>query len=172
MTSDSMRADDPALMGALMGDGRSGTGRIVLAAGGIVLTGRNPTLEVLVIHRPAYDDWTLPKGHVDPQEELEETALREVFEETGVRALITGPAGITAHAVDLPGGRAVKQVHWFLMRPDDSPEAHAGSGDGDGEVDRTEWWRVGTALERLTYAGERELLRAALVTSTHPGTSA
>ena len=55
----------------------------IQAAGGVVVDDRNST--VLIVHRPRYDDWSLPKGHVDPGETFEQAALREVFEETGVR---------------------------------------------------------------------------------------
>ena len=131
--------------------------RVVLAAGGIVLVEGDAGLEVLVVHRPAYDDWTLPKGHVDAGESLEAAALREVLEETGLAARIVVSAGTTVHQVELPDGTAAKQVHWFLMVPagTSTPGAHA----GDDEVDRICWWPVTRAVQDLTHSGEQELLR-------------
>jgi 8-oxo-dGTP pyrophosphatase MutT (NUDIX family) len=133
---------------------------VVLAAGGVVLDTSGPDTRVLVVHRPAYDDWSLPKGHVDAGEELAAAALREVAEETGVAATIVRDAGRTAHPIELAGGPAVKQVHWFVMRPLD--DADPASRAPDVEVDRAAWWSTSTALDALTYAGERTLLAQVL----------
>ncbi len=65
----------------------------VRAAGGIVRREHGDGTEILVVHRPAYDDWSLPKGKLDPGENDAEAAVREVLEETGVRAEITADAG-------------------------------------------------------------------------------
>jgi 8-oxo-dGTP pyrophosphatase MutT (NUDIX family) len=132
------------------------------AAGGVVLragvtsgtdagVGSAVTTDVLVVHRSAYDDWSLPKGHVDDGESDERTAVREVLEETGVDAEVVEDLGLTEHPI--PGG--TKVVHWFGMR--------ARSGDPslrppDAEVDVARWLPVDEALARLTYANERDLL--------------
>ncbi len=129
---------------------------VVVAAGGLVIDGTGAEAKVLVVHRPTHDDWSLPKGHVDPGERLEEAALREVAEETGVEARIVRSAGTTEHRVRLDDGPASKRVHWFVMRPrgDTDPESRV----PDAEVDRATWWTVRSALSDLTYAGERTLL--------------
>ena len=57
----------------------------VFAAGGVVCRQSGDTVEVLLVHRPRYDDWSLPKGKLDPGESFEDAALREVEEETGLR---------------------------------------------------------------------------------------
>jgi ADP-ribose pyrophosphatase YjhB (NUDIX family) len=129
----------------------------VLAAGGVVLHTLDGVAHVLVVHRPAYDDWSLPKGHVDDGESPEDAALREVSEETGVAARIVRAAGTTEHEVELAEGRATKRVHWYVMRPAHA-EADPSSRAPDAEVDRATWWPVDAALEDLTHAGERELL--------------
>jgi 8-oxo-(d)GTP phosphatase len=130
-------------------------GDVIVAAGGVVIDGDGPTGRVLVVHRPAYDDWSLPKGHLDAGEEPQDTALREVLEETGVRTHLIDRLGTTEHAV----ADGLKRVHWFLMRPDEgTPDPSRRTPDA--EVDAAEWWPVTTATERLTYANERRLLAA------------
>jgi 8-oxo-dGTP pyrophosphatase MutT (NUDIX family) len=128
---------------------------VIVAAGGVVRDGAGRAGRVLVVHRPAYDDWTLPKGHVDAGEDAPSAALREVLEETGIRARLVSTLPSTEHAV----GHALKRVHWFLMCPTEEAGAPIGRGS-DGEVDAAEWWPFATAAERLTYASERALLVA------------
>lgn len=138
---------------------------VVVAAGGVVLDDTAGRLRVLVVHRPAYDDWSLPKGHVDEGETPVDTAVREVLEETGVEAHVTGEAGTTEHPVALTRSGttldATKRVHWFTMRPADDAQDPA-ERTGDDEVDVAEWWRVERALTGLTHAGERQLLARVL----------
>ena len=133
--------------------------RAVVAAGGVVLRTLDDVPHVLVVHRPRYDDWSLPKGHLDADEGPQEAAVREVEEETGVRARIVAPAGTTEHPVTLAEGSATKRVHWYLMRPSDTTDPSA--RPADEEVDVAAWWPVVRALTDLTHAGERALLRLA-----------
>lgn len=145
------RADD---------DSSDASAAVVVAAGGVVLDRTREPTTVLVVHRPAYEDWTLPKGHVDPGETPSDAALREVAEETGVTAAITDVAGATEHTVTLASGEALKRVHWFTMRPLQGSDLSA--RPPDTEVDHAAWWPVDTALTDLTYAGERALLARVL----------
>ena len=93
----------------------------VRAAGGIVLRrATDGEWQVLLVHRPRYDDWSLPKGKADPGERDEETALREVEEETGLRCTLGAPAGRTRYR-DSKGRDKV--VHYWLMQPESAAAA-------------------------------------------------
>jgi len=119
------------------------------AAGGVLtrLSASGP--EIVVIHRPRYDDWSLPKGKLKLGESWEAAALREVREETGYRATITSFAGPITYQVD---GRAKIVVFWN-MRAEDDPIFRASR-----EVDAREWMSPADACERLDYAVERQLI--------------
>jgi 8-oxo-dGTP diphosphatase len=107
--------------------------------------------EIVLVHRPKYDDWTLPKGKLLPGEDDRHAALREVEEETGLRCSIARPIG----AIDYRDatGRS-KTVRYFLMRP------RSGTFTPTHEVDRIVWLPLEQATEQLTYDHDRELLRA------------
>src|SRR5438309_5213995 len=89
---------------------------VVRAAGGVVYRPRkrDGSREVVMIHRPKYDDWTLPKGKLEPGESVEDAAVREVFEETGFRTEIERRIGETAYR-DRHG--RPKRVTYYAMRP-------------------------------------------------------
>jgi 8-oxo-(d)GTP phosphatase len=144
---------------------------VIRAAGGVVV--RVPTgtecsdarlwdqpdaYEVLVVHRVEHDDWSLPKGHLDPGEDDAEAALRETYEETGVHATILAPLPATEHVT--PRGR--KTVTWFLMTPlDGDPRLR----DADGEVDVARFVPAGELRELLTYSSDIELALLAVRTA-------
>jgi len=140
--------------------------RLVEAAGGVEIStapASGDPLRVLIVHRPRYDDWSLPKGHVEAGERPSDAALREVREETGVRAEAIAPLGTTEHRV----AEATKRVHWFLMRPAtdlDDPAAGTARLD-DGEVDDARWCDVLEAARLLSYPSELALLQRALEVS-------
>jgi 8-oxo-dGTP diphosphatase len=120
----------------------------IRAAGGVVMRdGR-----VLLVHRPRYDDWTLPKGKLDHGESYEEAALREVEEETGMRCTLGRELPRTQYRV----GDRPKVVRYWLM----TPEAETAFVPND-ETDELRWVTPQEALELLTYDRDRDVLSAA-----------
>jgi 8-oxo-dGTP diphosphatase len=122
--------------------------RIDAAGGVVVRDGR-----VLLVHRPRYDDWTFPKGKLDPGESFEEAAVREVEEETGLRCTLGDELASTRYDV---GGRP-KLVRYWLM----TPESEAAFEEND-ETDDLRWLTPDEAKSFLSYARDRELLRIAV----------
>ena len=135
----------------------------VRAAGGIVLR-HAPTgdWQVLLVHRPHYGDWSLPKGKADAGERDEETALREVEEETGLRCTLGVPAGRTRYR-DSKGRDKV--VHYWLMQPESAEATADGAFVPNDEVDAIRWCTITEATTLLTYAHDRKLLTKAPVPS-------
>jgi 8-oxo-dGTP pyrophosphatase MutT (NUDIX family) len=124
----------------------------IRAAGGIVHRRNGDEVEVLVVHRPRYEDWSLPKGKVDPGETLEQAALREVEEETGVRAKLGEHVGKNEYRDR--HGRS-KRVDWWLMEPVD------GDFVPNEEVDETRWVPVAEARDLLTHEDDFRLIEEA-----------
>ena len=126
----------------------------VRAAGAVVWRsdGRGRRV-VAVIHRPKYDDWSLPKGKLDPGEDDHEAAVREIREETAAHGEITGDLGEVRYRVSRRGRRADKVVRYFEMRV---------TADGpfvpNAEVDELRWLPVEEAAELLTYERDRDVL--------------
>jgi len=118
----------------------------VRAAGGLVFQDD----DVLLVHRPQYDDWTFPKGKAEEDESDEECALREVHEETGLRCALDEEIGVTEY-VDAKG--RPKRVRWWRMHPlaDDGFVANA-------EVDELRWLDADGARALLTYERDLALL--------------
>lgn len=132
--------------------------RITTAAGGIVWRNRpgparpEPRVEVLVVHRPSYDDWTFPKGKTDPGEQLQTTAVREIGEEAGIRVRLGHPLQDLSYPIS--GG--TKVVSYWCARaigPDDSAPFVPNK-----EVDEVRWVGVRDVGKLLTYEHDRTLL--------------
>ncbi|REK37447.1 MAG: NUDIX hydrolase [Actinobacteria bacterium] len=126
--------------------------RTIRAAGGVVLKKTSKgNLRVLISHRPRYDDWSFPKGKMDKGETPEETAIREILEETGYHCRIVAPLRTTRYRV----GSGIKEVDWFAMRPlPDSPGFKKNS-----EVDEIQWVGRKEAKKALDYEHDRNLIR-------------
>jgi 8-oxo-dGTP pyrophosphatase MutT (NUDIX family) len=114
----------------------------VLAAGGVVWRRQRDEVDVVLIHRPRYDDWSIPKGKLDPGETDEQAALREVEEETTIVATL-GPELPSTTYLDRSGKH--KRVRYWAMTVTE------GSPSGANEVDRAEWVPIEEAARWLTY---------------------
>jgi 8-oxo-dGTP pyrophosphatase MutT (NUDIX family) len=137
--------------GALVADAsRLDVTETVRAAGGLVRRrGEDGTTEILVVHRPAYDDWSFPKGKLEPGESEEDAAVREVEEETGLRCRCERELATTRYRD--ARGRA-KTVRYWLMTPVDGALAAA------NEIDEARFVTLSEAVELLTYERDRDLL--------------
>jgi 8-oxo-dGTP diphosphatase len=125
-------------------------GDVVRAAGGIVWRrGEDAAVEIVLVHRPAYDDWAFPKGKLHAGEEDEEAALREVEEETGLRCRLGVELGTTSYH-DSQG--RPKVVRYWEMTPDGGTLAPA------NEIDDARWVPLDEAEALLTYARDHDLL--------------
>jgi 8-oxo-dGTP diphosphatase len=123
---------------------------IVRAAGGIVVRGTGDDAEVLLVHRPR-GDWTFPKGKAEPGEADEETALREVEEETGWRCELGEFAGQTEYR-DARGRPKVAR-YWMM-----TPRSVVTAFDPNEEIDDLRWCSRRDAGRLLTYQPDRWLL--------------
>jgi 8-oxo-dGTP diphosphatase len=122
----------------------------VKASGGVVWRRARGGVEVALVHRPRYDDWSFPKGKLDPGETWEEAALREVEEEIGLRCRLGHELPPTAYRDNK--GRA-KVVRYWMMEPLD------GEFEPSREVDEVRWLTPADADRLLSYEHDRELLR-------------
>ena len=127
---------------------KAAQGRVKAAGGVVVRDGR-----VAVVHRPRYDDWTFPKGKLDPGESFGQAALREVEEETGLRCRLGRELPPTAYT-DARG--RPKIVRYWLMEVENDP----GFVPND-EVDELRWLPRAEAEALLSYSRDTELLSAA-----------
>ena len=144
-----------ACPGKAWGDGARPPGTVrrvsdrIDAAGGVVVRDGM----VLLVHRPRYDDWTFPKGKLDPGESFEDAAVREVEEETGVRCSLDRELASTRYKV----GDRPKLVRYWLMTPETENPF-----EPNDETDDLRWLAPEDAKGLLTYARDRELLSVAV----------
>jgi 8-oxo-dGTP pyrophosphatase MutT (NUDIX family) len=127
----------------------------ILAAGGIIVDDKLGVRRVLLVHRPGYDDWSFPKGKLDPGETVEQAALREVNEETGLECRILRELAVTQYRYRTrnKGRLKPKSVHYFLMEP-----LSQRINVPVEEVDLAEWLEIEEARKRLTYDQDKKLL--------------
>jgi 8-oxo-dGTP diphosphatase len=118
----------------------------VRAAGGVIVRDGS----VLLVHRPRYDDWSFPKGKLEPGESWEEAAVREVAEETGLECALGEELGRTTYR---DGQGRAKEVRYYRMESGGLPRAQ-------NEVDEVRWVPVAEAPGLLSYGRDRDLIRA------------
>lgn len=122
----------------------------VRAAGGVVWRREGNTTSVLLVHRPRYDDWSLPKGKLDEGEDFATAAVREIAEETGVTGDL-GPELGEVHYIDHHG--RPKVVRWWAL------EARStGMPEDSEEVDELRWLPLEGARDLLSYPTDVEVL--------------
>jgi 8-oxo-dGTP diphosphatase len=127
----------------------------IFAAGVVCWREQKETLEVLLVHRTRYKDWSFPKGKQDPGETLPETAIREMFEETGIKLKL---------------GRQLSEVSYKISEDEDKVVQYWSSKlktkawkktefQPNEEIAKLKWMNVEDALEKLSYEHDKELLR-------------
>ena len=122
-------------------------GHDVKAAGCVV---RRADGAIAVVHRPQYDDWSLPKGKLDPGESFEEAAVREVEEEIGVR----GTLGAELRATEYTDHKG----RWKIVRYWEMETADGGGFTPNDEVDEVRWLSPSEAKALLSYDRDRDLI--------------
>jgi len=120
----------------------------VKAAGGVIVRGSKKGQKVLLIHRPRYNDWSFPKGKLEPGETFKQAALREVLEETGFSCKLYKPSLPSLTYMDR--NNRSKEVRYWLMT------VLSGTFEPNDEVDLIAWVRVDNVTDRLTYIKDRQ----------------
>ncbi|CAN5150999.1 hypothetical protein BH20ACT24_BH20ACT24_03470 [soil metagenome] len=139
---------------------RRGGTRFEHSAGGVVLRSARSGAEVVLASRRSARGslaWGLPKGLVEAEESPEDTAVREVLEETGLRAEVRRPLGDISYWYVWNGDRVHKTVSFFLM------EAAGGDfSQRDSEMEEVRWFPPDEAVRTASYRGEQDVLRRAM----------
>ena len=129
------------------------------SAGGVVVNDDHEVVVIVPTRRSADGSrvLALPKGHPDGKESAVQAALREVREEAGIEAEVVGSLGEVRYWYQRSGRRIAKVVEFFLLR-----YVSGDVRDHDHEVEHARWIPAAQAMETLTYAGERDMVRAAV----------
>ena len=131
---------------------------VIKAAGGLLWRANGTSQEIAIIHRPHHNDWSLPKGKLEPGESWQTTALREVWEETGCLAKLDSFAGSVAYTFN---GIAKVVLFWNMSI------VKEGEFKPNLEVDQLIWMSAKEALKKLDYSGERALIHKSLLSKAN-----
>jgi 8-oxo-dGTP diphosphatase len=112
-------------------------------------------VEVVLVHRPRYDDWSLPKGKLEKGESFEQAALREIEEETGLRCRLGSELEPASYADNKGRSKIVRWYRMELLEPEQEPPAF----EPNEEVDELRWLRPAEAADLVDYEHDRLLLR-------------
>lgn len=124
---------------------------MIRAAGAVLWREKKPFgLEIALVHRAKFDDWTFPKGKIEDGESPIQAAYREVYEETNIKALFGQFLGAIEYEVE---NEKKKVQYWMAKAPNETPEFHP-----NDEIDRMEWVSLKQARHFLTYDIDREVL--------------
>jgi 8-oxo-dGTP diphosphatase len=138
----------------------------IRAAGGVLWRSTGPgsgeEIEIAVVHRPRYDDWSLPKGKLAQGESELDAAVREVLEETGFHVRVGEPLGTTRYRRLVNGVDRPKVVRWWAM------EATSGEFTPNAEVDALRWIPLESASDILSTASDLTTLRRFVATVKVP----
>ncbi len=128
-----------------------------VSSGGVITRFEHGAIDLVLVGRARPERWSIPKGTPIPGETLEQTAIREVREETGLSVRILEPLGEITYWFSARGVRHHKTVHFYLL------EATGGSlDDHDWENDFVAWLPEAEALRRMTFASEVAIVRRAI----------
>jgi 8-oxo-dGTP pyrophosphatase MutT (NUDIX family)/phosphohistidine phosphatase SixA len=130
----------------------------IVAAGALICRRGKRGAEVLLVHRRRYDDWSFPKGKLDPGEHLLAAAIREVREETGLTVRLATPLPTVRYTVSRNGAGSPKEVYYWVARAsgDDTVDAFV----PNAEIDEVAWASTDQARRRLTYPYDVDLLES------------
>ena len=135
---------------------------IEVSAGGLVISKTDPARAALICHlnRGGGKDWCLPKGHVENDESLEQTATREVFEETGIQGEIVSKLGEINYSFRVGQTRIRKTVHHYLLK--ELSGNLSAEGDPTGEVLEVRWFLLDELVDVLAHENEKNMAIKAL----------
>lgn len=133
-----------------------------VSAGGLVVNADDKNLVALIRHRnrSGGSSWCIPKGHVEPAESLEQTAIREVAEETGITGQVIRKLDTISYRFNADGMRIKKTVHHFLLQQVGGELGF--ENDPTGEVTKVGWFGLLELDQVLTHANERKVAKIAL----------
>ena len=136
--------------------------QLEVSAGGLVQSDSDPELVALISHknRGGRADWCIPKGHVEAGEDLAETAVREIGEETGITAEVVEKLGEITYSFKIGQQRIKKTVHHYLMRQ--TGGELSSEMDPTGEVIEAKWFKLSELESVLAHENERKVAQRAL----------